>query len=64
MYIFISDKHGYENTVVNLSCGAVAGMAGQSTSYPLDIVRRKMQTSIITGNNYTNLRTTFMIIFK
>lgn len=61
---FMKEKHGYENTVVNLACGAVAGMAGQSSSYPLDIIRRKMQTSIITGINYTNLRTTFIIIYK
>ncbi|XP_050420632.1 mitochondrial coenzyme A transporter SLC25A42-like [Adelges cooleyi] len=61
---FIKDKHGYENAFVNLSCGAVAGMAGQSSSYPLDIIRRKMQTSIITGNNYKSLRTTFWIVYR
>lgn len=60
----ILEKYGYENTIVNLACGAVAGMTGQSSSYPLDIIRRKMQTSIITGLNYNNLRTTFMIIYK
>lgn len=66
MYIIftIVENHGYENTVVSLVCGAVAGMAGQSSSYPLDIIRRKMQTSIITGIKYKNLRTTFMIIYK
>ncbi|VVC40382.1 Mitochondrial carrier protein,Graves disease carrier protein,Mitochondrial carrier domain,Mitochondrial [Cinara cedri] len=62
--IFIKEKHGYDNAVVNLACGAVAGMAGQSSSYPLDIIRRKMQTSIITGHNYKNLRTTFVMIYK
>ncbi|XP_025422866.1 mitochondrial coenzyme A transporter SLC25A42 [Sipha flava] len=61
---FVKEKHGYENTIINLACGAVAGMAGQSSSYPLDIIRRKMQTSIITGKNYTNLRTTFVLIYK
>lgn len=63
-FSFCTEKHGYENMVVNLACGAVAGMAGQSTSYPLDIIRRKMQTSIITGRNYNNLRTTFLIIYE
>lgn len=60
----ITENHGYENTFVSLACGAVAGMAGQSSSYPLDIIRRKMQTSIITGIDYKNLRSTFMIIYK
>lgn len=50
--------------VVNLACGAVAGMMGQSSSYPLDIVRRKMQTSIITGENYISLKNTFIIIYR
>ncbi|EFP86886.1 uncharacterized protein PGTG_12627 [Puccinia graminis f. sp. tritici CRL 75-36-700-3] len=32
-----------DNVVVNLLCGSIAGMAAQTVSYPLEIIRRKMQ---------------------
>lgn len=34
----------YKNSVtLKLSCGATAGLFGQTLTYPLDVVRRQMQ---------------------
>lgn len=35
--------------------GACAGLLGQSASYPLDVVRRRMQTAGITGHTYSTI---------
>ena len=43
---FIEYAKGAEPTPLERWCfGAVAGFASQSLSYPLDIVRRRMQTA-------------------
>uniref|UniRef100_A0A8C5QH28 Mitochondrial coenzyme A transporter SLC25A42 n=1 Tax=Leptobrachium leishanense TaxID=445787 RepID=A0A8C5QH28_9ANUR len=38
--------------------GACAGLLGQSASYPLDVVRRRMQTAGITGHTYGTIVST------
>ncbi|KAM3876045.1 mitochondrial coenzyme A transporter SLC25A42-like [Diretmus argenteus] len=43
-----SQPYSYER----VAFGACAGLIGQSASYPLDVVRRRMQTAAITGSSY------------
>ncbi|CAH1789258.1 unnamed protein product [Owenia fusiformis] len=49
-----------------LCYGAIAGLLGQTSSYPLDIARRRMQTAGVTGRSadYTSIAKTIMLVYK
>lgn len=44
--------------------GACAGLIGQSASYPLDVVRRRMQTAGVTGHPRTSIARTMCTIVR
>ena len=52
--------------VERMGCGAVAGLLGQAASYPLDIVRRRMQTShqLGKGDKYSSVLGTLVTVYR
>lgn len=52
--------------IERLAAGAAAGLLGQTASYPLDIVRRRMQTSaqLGKGNKYSTIWGTLITVYR
>ncbi|KGN66219.1 mitochondrial carrier protein CoAc2 isoform X1 [Cucumis sativus] len=48
-----------KNIMVKLVCGSVAGLLGQTFTYPLDVVRRQMQVQRLLASNNTEMMGTF-----
>ncbi|PWA34058.1 substrate carrier protein [Artemisia annua] len=47
-----------KNIMVKLACGSIAGLLGQTFTYPLDVVRRQMQVQRLRSSNSQQLKGT------
>lgn len=61
-----NDRYGKDPPHLPRLCfGALAGLVGQNASYPLDIVRRRMQTEgLVTKISYKDIVFTLMYVLR
>ncbi|KAF7046034.1 hypothetical protein CFC21_055089 [Triticum aestivum] len=52
-------KEHRKDIIPKLACGSVAGLLGQTITYPLDVVRRQMQVQALSLSNQVNRKETF-----
>ncbi|CAM8935648.1 unnamed protein product [Rhodiola kirilowii] len=57
MKLHVPEEHR-KDIKVKLVCGSVAGLLGQTFTYPLDVVRRQMQVEHLSATNNTELKGT------
>ncbi|KAE8372410.1 mitochondrial carrier domain-containing protein [Aspergillus bertholletiae] len=51
-------------TVAQLSCGAVAGMVAQTVSYPIDVLRRRIQVGTVVGTRSGIMETAHRVFLE
>ncbi|KAF9599826.1 hypothetical protein IFM89_001772 [Coptis chinensis] len=61
MKSYVPEKHKKDITV-KLFCGSVAGLLGQTFTYPLDVVRRQMQVQRISASNSVEMKGTMQTL--
>jgi hypothetical protein len=53
-----------KNIMVKLVCGSVAGLLGQTFTYPLDVVRRQMQVQQFSPSHAAEVKGTMEMLIK